>query len=171
MSYTEHINGDDHPIYTRLEVRVLNLQKATEYGTDAHRKLVLMLVELADMVLPAWKGEEPTPATCIRVAKTFGEDGKANGGTVKQLRQRIFWMNRKYTYPTDPLGSLLVKVTGDVLDCVFNPLNAKGAVDSIKLAYIEVAFGRENVNKQLRIRSPKRLPTVLGLANPQAAPA
>ena len=41
----------------------------------------------------------------------------------------------------------------------------------VRVADIEVVFGRENVNKQLRIRSPKRLPAVLGLASPQAAPA
>ncbi len=41
----------------------------------------------------------------------------------------------------------------------------------VRVADIEVVFGRENVNKQLRIRSPKLLPAVLGLASPQAAPA
>jgi hypothetical protein len=41
----------------------------------------------------------------------------------------------------------------------------------VRVADIEVVFGRENVNKQLRIRSPKLLPVVLGLASPQAAPA
>ncbi len=41
----------------------------------------------------------------------------------------------------------------------------------VRVADIEVVFGRENVNKQLRIRAPKRLPAVLGLASPQAAPA
>jgi hypothetical protein len=31
---------------------------------------------------------------------------------------------------------------------------------------IEVVFGRENVNKQLRIRSPKKLPSVFSAAPP-----
>ena len=31
----------------------------------------------------------------------------------------------------------------------------------VRLADIEVVFGRESVNKQLRIRSPKRLPAAL----------
>ena len=31
----------------------------------------------------------------------------------------------------------------------------------VRVADIEVVFGRENVNKQLRIRSPKRLPAAL----------
>jgi uncharacterized protein (TIGR00251 family) len=34
----------------------------------------------------------------------------------------------------------------------------------VRVADIEVVFGRENVNKQLRIRSPKRLPAVLAEA-------
>ena len=33
----------------------------------------------------------------------------------------------------------------------------------VALADIEVVFGRENVNKQLRIRSPKKLPPVFDL--------
>ena len=41
----------------------------------------------------------------------------------------------------------------------------------IRGADIAVVFGRKSVNKQLRIRSPKRMPAVLGLASPQAAPA
>ena len=32
----------------------------------------------------------------------------------------------------------------------------------VAVADIEVVFGRENVNKQLRIRSPKKLPPVFG---------
>ncbi len=32
---------------------------------------------------------------------------------------------------------------------------------------IEVVFGQENVNKQLRIRAPKKLPTVFSTAAPQ----
>jgi len=39
------------------------------------------------------------------------------------------------------------------------------------VADIEVVFGREKLNKQLRLRSTKLLPAVLGLASPQAAPA
>ncbi|RZJ24930.1 MAG: DUF167 domain-containing protein [Haliea sp.] len=31
---------------------------------------------------------------------------------------------------------------------------------------IEVVFGQENVNKQLRIRAPKKLPAVFGLLSP-----
>jgi len=34
----------------------------------------------------------------------------------------------------------------------------------VRVADIEVVFGRENVNKQLRIRAPKRLPAVLAAA-------
>ena len=34
----------------------------------------------------------------------------------------------------------------------------------VRVADIEVVFGRESVNKQLRIRSPKRLPAVLAEA-------
>lgn len=34
----------------------------------------------------------------------------------------------------------------------------------VRVADIEVVFGRENVNKQLRIRSPKRLPAALAEA-------
>jgi hypothetical protein len=30
----------------------------------------------------------------------------------------------------------------------------------VSVADIEVVFGRENVNKQLRIRAPKKLPSV-----------
>jgi len=32
----------------------------------------------------------------------------------------------------------------------------------VRVADIEVVFGRENVNKQLRIRSPQQLPPVFG---------
>jgi len=32
----------------------------------------------------------------------------------------------------------------------------------VSVGDIEVVFGRMNVNKQLRIRAPKRLPTVIG---------
>lgn len=43
----------------------------------------------------------------------------------------------------------------------------------VKVTDIEVVFGRFNVNKQLRIRAPKRLPAVidkhLSLAAPEAA--
>jgi uncharacterized protein (TIGR00251 family) len=33
---------------------------------------------------------------------------------------------------------------------------------------IEVVFGRENINKQLRIRSPKKLPSVFMVAPPRS---
>ena len=37
---------------------------------------------------------------------------------------------------------------------------------SVAVGDVEVAFGRENVNKQLRIRAPKKLPSVLFSASP-----
>ncbi len=128
-------------IYTALERRIFEIQKAVPCDTEGHRKLVLMLVELADMVMPSWNGEETTPASCIRVAKTFGDGGKVNWGNTKQLRQRVFGMERRYTYPTAPLESLLVGVAGDVLNSLYNPLNAKAAVDRVMLAYVEANFG------------------------------
>ncbi len=36
----------------------------------------------------------------------------------------------------------------------------------VAVADIEVVFGRENVNKQLRIKAPTRLPAVFGPASP-----
>lgn len=43
----------------------------------------------------------------------------------------------------------------------------------VPVADIEVVFGRENVNKQLRIKAPKKLPAVLNqdLASPPQEPA
>ena len=38
----------------------------------------------------------------------------------------------------------------------------------VAVADIEVVFGQENVNKQLRIRAPKKLPAVFGDAAPLA---
>ena len=38
----------------------------------------------------------------------------------------------------------------------------------VAVADIEVVFGQENVNKQLRIHSPKKLPAVFGPAAPAA---
>lgn len=38
----------------------------------------------------------------------------------------------------------------------------------VPVADIEVVFGQENVNKQLRIRAPKKLPAVFGTAAQQA---
>jgi hypothetical protein len=35
----------------------------------------------------------------------------------------------------------------------------------VAVADIEVVFGRENVNKQLRIKAPKKLPGVFGQAS------
>jgi uncharacterized protein (TIGR00251 family) len=39
----------------------------------------------------------------------------------------------------------------------------------VSVADIEVVFGQENVNKQLRIRSPKKLPAVFTAEPPDAA--
>jgi uncharacterized protein YggU (UPF0235/DUF167 family) len=36
----------------------------------------------------------------------------------------------------------------------------------VAVADIEVVFGRENVNKQLRIRAPKKLPAVFAQPSP-----
>jgi uncharacterized protein (TIGR00251 family) len=38
----------------------------------------------------------------------------------------------------------------------------------VAVADIEVVFGQENVNKQLRIRAPKKLPAVFNTAPPQS---
>jgi hypothetical protein len=39
----------------------------------------------------------------------------------------------------------------------------------VRVADIEVVFGQENVNKQLRIKAPQNLPAVFGAAPPPAA--
>ena len=39
----------------------------------------------------------------------------------------------------------------------------------VRVTDIEVVFGQENVNKQLRIKAPQRLPAVFGAAPPPAA--
>ncbi|WP_413891283.1 DUF167 domain-containing protein [Candidatus Skiveiella danica] len=38
----------------------------------------------------------------------------------------------------------------------------------VRVTDIEVVFGQENVNKQLRIKAPQRLPAVFGAAPPPA---
>ena len=40
----------------------------------------------------------------------------------------------------------------------------------VAVADIEVVFGRENVNKQLRIRAPKKLPPVFAAPPPELKP-
>jgi uncharacterized protein (TIGR00251 family) len=39
----------------------------------------------------------------------------------------------------------------------------------VRVTDIEVVFGQENVNKQLRIKAPQKLPAVFGAAPPPAA--
>lgn len=55
------------------------------------------------------------------------------------------------------------------------PLNGKATDHMVRflaplfgvaIADIEVVFGRENVNKQLRIKAPKKIPAVFGLPIP-----
>ena len=42
----------------------------------------------------------------------------------------------------------------------FSALGAALGLFGVAVADIEVVFGRENVNKQLRIKAPKQLPAV-----------
>ena len=55
---------------------------------------------------------------------------------------------------------------GRVQGCLHsaNLLRFLAPLFGVRVADIEVVFGRESVNKQLRIRSPKRLPAVLAVA-------
>ena len=41
----------------------------------------------------------------------------------------------------------------------------------VRVTDIEVVFGQENVNKQLRIKAPKKMPAVVAQALGEAAPA
>lgn len=129
-----------HSIYNDLELRVIALQNA-EYGTDAHKKLVLMLADLVDMVLPYWKHKETTPASSVRAARVFGEGRRVNWGNLKQLRFRLFTLEEGYGYSATPVEHVIASACYALVNSIYQPLNAKTVLDDTQLAYIEANFG------------------------------
>lgn len=127
-------------IYNDLELRVIELQKA-EYGTDAHKKLVLMLADLVDMVLPYWRHKETTPASSVRAARVFGEGRKVNWGNLTQLRTRLWTLENGYTFSATPLEHYIASACAALVSSIYQPLNAKEVLDDSMSAYIDANFG------------------------------
>ena len=97
----------------------------------------------------AWDGE-------VLVLNVLGKPAAARGAIGKVQGTQL-----KVSVTAAPEAG---RSTDHMLHCLAPLFGIRGAD-------IAVVFGRKSVNKQLRIRSPKRMPAVLGLASPQAAPA